>query len=168
MPHSRQRGSIRREVRGSNSVWPTRSEARPGRRGEPLAQGLPPIELITSSWVRPCCMHQASSRLTSTGSGRSRDASSTSSGRLRVCSRSITCCLLYSMAITKLLCQPDATVAHASDGWRPLEQPPDDEYDHGAPVPGRGSLRPGADTPPAFSARCGSGLAGQPVSRSGP
>jgi hypothetical protein len=25
------------------------------------------------------------------------------------------------MAITKLLCQPDATVAHASDGWRPLE-----------------------------------------------
>jgi hypothetical protein len=25
------------------------------------------------------------------------------------------------MTITKPLCQPDATVAHASGGWRPLE-----------------------------------------------
>ena len=35
---------------------------------------------------------------------------------------STTYCLLYcSMAITKPLCQPDATVAHAPGGWRPLE-----------------------------------------------
>jgi len=72
-----------------------------------LAQGLPPIRLITSSLVRPCCMHHVSSRLLSTGSGRSRDASTASSLYPRRFSSSTTCCLLTDcgMTITKPLCQ---------------------------------------------------------------
>jgi hypothetical protein len=92
------------------------ARARPGRRAANnlLAQGLPPIRLITSlSQERPCCVHHASTRLASTGSGRSRDASSASSVYPRRFSRSTTYCLLYCcrMTITKPLYQPDATVA---------------------------------------------------------
>ena len=71
-----------------------------------------PLRLTISSWERPCCIIHASARSISTGSGRSRDVSSASSGSLRVCSTSTTCCLLYRMMITKLLCQREATVAH--------------------------------------------------------
>ena len=82
-----------------------------------LAQGLPPIRLITSSRERPCCMHHPSSRLISTGSGSSRDASTAISVYPMRFSWSTTYCLLYcSMTITKSLRQPDATVAHASGG----------------------------------------------------
>jgi len=57
------------------------------------------------------------SRLASTGSGRSRDASAASSLYPRRFSSSTTCCLLYcSMSITKSLRQPDATGAHAPGG----------------------------------------------------
>jgi hypothetical protein len=74
--------------------------ARLSRRGEPdgedqaearlrtraanfPAQALPPRlpnRLFTSSKEKPCCVAHASSRVTSTGSGRVRDASSARSG----------------------------------------------------------------------------------------
>ena len=80
-----------------------------------LAQGLPPIWLIKSSWVRPCCINQADTRSTSAGSGRTRDASSASCVCPMRLSRSITSCLLYCcMAITKPLCHPHATIAQRS------------------------------------------------------
>ena len=102
--------------RGSGpSGWPPRGrEAGPERRAANLpTQGLPPIRLTISSWERPCCISHALSRSISTGSGRSRDASSASPGSLRVCSTSTTCCLLYCcMAITKPL------VSAPTPSWR--------------------------------------------------
>jgi hypothetical protein len=82
-------------------------QVRYSMEGPDLAHGLPPNRLITSSRVRPCCMHHVSSRLISTGSGRSRDASPASSLYPRRFSSSTTYCLLTdcAMTITKPLCQ---------------------------------------------------------------
>ena len=101
LPRQRTAGDCRRHLRNDGRFRALRVPL-----GH-LAQGLPPIRLITSSRVRPCCMHHVSSRLLSTGSGRSRDASTASSLYPRRFSSSTTCCLLTDcgMTITKPLCQ---------------------------------------------------------------
>ena len=66
------------------SLHPTRPEATPDERAANVqTQALPPRppnRLFTSSKEKPCCVAHASRCVTSTGSGRVRDASSASSG----------------------------------------------------------------------------------------
>ena len=79
--------------------------------GMSLTQGLPPMRLIRSSWVRPCRRHHAWSSSRSTGSGRSRNASSASCWYPRRRIESITYCLLYCIVITEPLHRSHAAVA---------------------------------------------------------
>ena len=74
---------------------------RPGPIGAAnlLPQGLPPTRLIKSLRLRPYWIPSASSRRLSTGSGRTRDASSAASVYPRRLSVSITCCLLNWLGI---------------------------------------------------------------------
>jgi hypothetical protein len=86
-----------------------------GRHGEPPDSGAAAHLANRVIVGRPRCSIHTLSRPRSAGSGRSRHASSASSGCHRRCSMSTACCLLYlCMAVIRALCQPDATVADAS------------------------------------------------------
>jgi hypothetical protein len=86
----------------SSLSWPGNSVhmARGGHPAGSLTQGLPPIRLISSSRDMPSRSQKSWACSRSTGSGRTRDASSAACGNPMRRSLSTTYCLLCCMAIT--------------------------------------------------------------------
>jgi hypothetical protein len=79
----------------------------PPSRLEPGRQGLPPIRSMRSSLVTPYDWRTSTAKSRSTGSGRTRRASSASSGNPVRRSMSTTCCLADCIAPAHLSCAID-------------------------------------------------------------
>jgi arylsulfatase A-like enzyme len=95
----------------------------PGSGANLLTQMLPPNRLTKSSNETPCCIPHESSCLTSTGSGRVRDASSARSGHpgaTQQINDVLPAELFRSHGYHQLLPRPDVAAAQVSGRWRPF------------------------------------------------